>query len=85
MLSNIKTSELEVYAIVLFWPEGPILSLGSVHPTSMTKVTLLGYNTTVDWIKSPSGGIDIIMPHIPISKMPCLWAWVFRMQGVNPV
>ncbi|XP_064599860.1 alpha-L-fucosidase-like [Liolophura sinensis] len=78
-----RVASTAVYAIVLDWPDGDILYLASVSPSLQTNVTLLGYLGTFDWRRPESGGIEIIIPPIPASHMPCKWAWVFRFEGLE--
>ena len=61
-----------------------MLHLGVPEGTSGTTViTLLGYSGALTWHKDPKGGIAINIPHIPFNKMPCDWAWVFKMTSLQ--
>ncbi|KAL3877702.1 hypothetical protein ACJMK2_035368 [Sinanodonta woodiana] len=81
--SKKQESGLSVYAIIQNWPTGQTLTFGAPITTSKTTVSLLGYPNKFNWVPaSPSGGIVIEMPYIPISRMPCQWAWVFKLQNL---
>ena len=41
---------------------------------------LTGYGPDVKWTAAGSSGIVIHTPVIPASKMPCDYAWVFKLQ-----
>ncbi|KAL3877697.1 hypothetical protein ACJMK2_035363 [Sinanodonta woodiana] len=74
---------LSVYAIIQNWPTGQTLTLGAPVTTSNTVVSLLGYPNNFSWSPASSaGGIVIEMPYIPVSVLPCQWAWVFRFQNL---
>jgi alpha-L-fucosidase len=72
-----------VYAITLSWPLGGVLTLGSATPTAQTSVTMLGYKgRNIKWVPRPEGGMDILMPILSDNKMPCQWAWTFKLANV---
>ncbi|ESO99505.1 hypothetical protein LOTGIDRAFT_158596 [Lottia gigantea] len=74
----------DVYAIVLDWPTTSTLSLGAPNPQPDTTVSLLGYNGgTFTWKSRQGGGMDIMIPAISANKMPCQWAWVFKLSGLS--
>ncbi|ESO99512.1 hypothetical protein LOTGIDRAFT_113714 [Lottia gigantea] len=72
----------DVYAIVLEWPQGDTLTLGSPIPSTSTTINLLGYPDQFQYTTRPSGGIDIKIPPIPANKMPCQWVWSFVITGL---
>ena len=72
-----------VYAIVLEWPQGNRLFLGSPSPSTATRVSLLGYHGNFKWEKHPGKGMTIHIPDIPMNRMPCDWAWVFKLTGLT--
>ncbi|XP_053377585.1 alpha-L-fucosidase-like isoform X4 [Mercenaria mercenaria] len=80
---NSKKEGLAVYAIVLKWPTSDSLYLASPTPTPSTRVTLLGYPTPISWQKSSTEGIYLNVPVIPFNKMPCDYAWVFKMENLG--
>ncbi|XP_046572693.1 alpha-L-fucosidase-like [Haliotis rubra] len=71
-----------VYAIVLNWPEA-VLQLGAPKATAATTVSLLGYEGNFSYQDRAGGGINIEIPPIPINKMPCEWAWIFKFTGLQ--
>lgn len=71
-----------VYAITLKWPTNHMLCLGSVRSTSQTKVTILGYPGSLHITQMAGIGLKIDLPDIPFNKMPCDWAWVFKVENV---
>ena len=74
-----------VYAIVLKWPTSGVLSLGSPIPSNgSTKVTLLGLKDEhFSWKPRSGGGMDVIIHPIPFNKIPSIWAWVFKLEGLK--
>jgi alpha-L-fucosidase len=73
--------DTNVYAIMLDWPNSGQLVLGLPQPTSSTNVSMLGYGP-VDYSKNTEGRMVITMPIIPFNKMPCDYAWVFKMENL---
>ncbi|KAH9508467.1 hypothetical protein Btru_055284 [Bulinus truncatus] len=71
-----------VYAIVLKWPSGPNLILADPKPSENTVVTLLGYDGSFKW-HTVASGMLVSIPPIPLNKMPCKWAWVFRLTNIT--
>ncbi|KAK7493258.1 hypothetical protein BaRGS_00015384 [Batillaria attramentaria] len=80
-----STGAVSVYAIALKWPSTDALLLGSPEPTPQTTVTLLGYPQPIQWSKGALGGLSLHLPVIPYNKMPCQWAWVFRLNNLYNV
>ncbi|XP_041364484.1 alpha-L-fucosidase-like [Gigantopelta aegis] len=74
----------DVYAIVLSWPTGENLVLGSPEPDNQhTTVSLLGYTGEFGFKPGQYSGMVIKIPPIPFNKMPCQWGWVFKLQGLK--
>lgn len=73
----------DVYASVLSWPKGNVLTLGAPKATSQTHVSMLGMSGLFDWQKGESGGIDITIPSIPIDKIPSTFAWVIKLENLG--
>ncbi|KAK7085024.1 Tissue alpha-L-fucosidase [Halocaridina rubra] len=76
-----------VYAMILNWPKGGILNLGSVSATPQTKVKMLGYNeedpsNSLEILPVSPTGMQITFPDM--SDVRSLWAWVLVMSGVTP-
>lgn len=78
-----KFSSILVYAFLLEWPENNIVTLGAPKPSNKTVVNLLGHSGYIPWKSGPNGGIQLHIPDIPYSQMPCLWAWTFRIIYLN--
>lgn len=72
-----------VYATALQWPSNNTLFLGAPIPTEQTTVSLLGLHLEIKWTKGKSGGMNLIIPPIPYNQMPCKWAWVFKISGLQ--
>ncbi|CAH1777897.1 unnamed protein product [Owenia fusiformis] len=72
-----------VYAIMLDWPDDDNLSLTHPKPSDKTKVTWLGYTGTLKWSKVSNGGLQIQLPKVSMNKIPCQWAWVFKMEHLE--
>ncbi|OWF35293.1 alpha-L-fucosidase-like isoform X2 [Mizuhopecten yessoensis] len=72
-----------VYAVALQWPDTGVLKLGAPTATSATVVSLLGYPGNLNYTRGSAGGLSIQIPPIPFNKMPCDWAWTFKMTGLS--
>ncbi len=77
-----------VFAIALKWPRSGRLVLGDVTPTSKTRVRMLDTEKNLKWThrsehKNEKTGIVIHVPAIPVSELPCLWAWVFKLSHIE--
>jgi len=82
--SKQSSSGISVYAIALAWPKDGQLILGAVSSTPQTTVSMLGYEVSLKWSsRGAAGGIVVSVPAIPENKMPCQWAWVFKLDHVN--
>lgn len=69
------------YAIVLQWPRNNTLTLGSVKPSSQTRVNMLGFDGELKF--TPLGqGMNVTFPRL--STVTSEWAWVLEMAGVTP-
>lgn len=79
---RIIDNEKFVYAVVLKWPKGNKLFLEAPVTTLQTSVHLLGYKAPMKWTKGESGGINIEIPFISYSDMPCKWSWVFKISNL---
>nr|XP_045615842.1 alpha-L-fucosidase-like [Procambarus clarkii] len=76
-----------VYALVLSWPRGNLLTLGSVLPTPETSISILGYHDNDIrrslQFKFVKKGMQVVFP--PMSDVNSQWAWVLAMSKVKPV
>jgi len=60
--------------------------LGDSTPTSETLVRILGAKKDLKWTLgsqhkgAKQRGIVFHVPAIPVSELPCLWAWVFKLS-----
>ena len=73
-----------VYAILLEWPLTSELTLGAPISTSGTQVTMLGYEGEFNWKPATEkGGMIVTFPSIPVSKLPCQWAWALKLGNVK--
>ncbi|XP_055958366.1 alpha-L-fucosidase isoform X2 [Patella vulgata] len=72
----------DVYAILLDWPTGSTLSLGAPMTQTGTTVQLLGYSGNFKWTARSGKGIDITIPPISASSIPCKWAWTLKLSGL---
>lgn len=80
--NSLTGNDTSVYAIVLQWPNTDLV-LGAPSPTETTKVNLLGYpDAEITWSEA-KGGMILHIPVIPFNKMPCQWAWVFKITGLK--
>ena len=88
VLFRYTSKDNHVFAIALKWPRSGRLALGDVTPTSKTRVKMLGTEKNLKWThgsehKSGKNGIVIHVPAIPVSELPCLWAWVFKLSHIK--
>ncbi|GFO21442.1 alpha-l-fucosidase-like [Plakobranchus ocellatus] len=75
----------DVFAILLKWPEdlSQPLILADPVPTDSTQVSLLGYEgPAFPWIHHVGSGLEISLPMIPATSMPCEWAWVLKLTDI---
>ncbi|KAK7086973.1 Tissue alpha-L-fucosidase [Halocaridina rubra] len=76
-----------VYGIVLHWPKGGLLTLGSVSATPQTHITMLGYNDnnirSSLQAKNVRRGMQIVFPDM--ADVSSQWSWVLVMSGIIPV
>ncbi|CAG5122113.1 unnamed protein product [Candidula unifasciata] len=81
--SKTNTSGTDVYAFIFDWPSTSVLSLGLPKTSAATTISLLGYQELFSYTTRQPAGVDILVPAIPISKLPCLWLWVFKITAVE--
>ncbi|XP_070580011.1 alpha-L-fucosidase-like [Ptychodera flava] len=72
-----------VYGIVLDWPNSDKLLLGAPKTTEQTTIMMLGYPTPLTWSAEQPTGLTVTMPTIPISRLPCQWAWVLKFTNIS--
>ncbi|XP_071815087.1 alpha-L-fucosidase-like isoform X1 [Apostichopus japonicus] len=74
-----------VYAFVLDWPKDNTLDLGAPAPSASTVVTMLGVKTPLQWSKGAKPGVTMTVQFPPLAgpQLPCDYAWVLKMNGVN--
>ncbi|XP_026666695.1 alpha-L-fucosidase isoform X2 [Ceratina calcarata] len=65
-----------LYAIILEWPEGGILHLGSVKTVKIDQLSLLGSELTIKW-NQDSGGLTVLLPAECHKGQP---AWVLKIK-----
>ncbi|GFR67301.1 alpha-L-fucosidase-like [Elysia marginata] len=70
-----------VYAFVFNWPSGDF-TLAAPQVTAETKVTLLGYPTSLSFTGLGQKGIVIHIPPIPFNQMPCMWMWTLKITNL---
>ncbi|CAI9739057.1 alpha-L-fucosidase-like isoform X1 [Octopus vulgaris] len=81
--SKMENNTKVVYATTLLWPNNNMLILGAAKPTSRTVVRMLGYPNTFTYSYYATTGLKIDLPNIPISSLPCDWAWVFKITNLE--
>ncbi|KAH9508466.1 hypothetical protein Btru_055281 [Bulinus truncatus] len=72
----------DVYVVVLQWPSGQRLILADPRPSEDTVVTMLGYPGSFKWASVLSNMV-VSIPSIPINKLPCKWAWIFKLTNIT--
>lgn len=78
-----KGSPDTIYAILLEWPKDDLLRLTAPKLSPSTQVIWLGYHGDELTFHSEESGVVIKLPKISLSEVPCQYAWVFRMTGVQ--
>ncbi|XP_046581904.1 alpha-L-fucosidase-like [Haliotis rubra] len=81
--SKKSATGISVYAIALSWPKGDNLELAAPQAGPATKVALLGYPGYFDFKAGATSGMTIMIPGIPPNRLPCQWAWVFRLDNLK--
>ena len=76
--SNASTNA--VYAMVLQWPSGNVVTIEAVSPSTDTQVSLLGYGT-VKWSTAGSQ-LSVQLPYLPLDT-PLQWVWTLKFEGVS--
>ena len=82
MKKSDRKADTIVYAIVLEWPDHDVLHLGAPNATSQSTVTMLGVPGQLQWSKATGGGIDVMMPQLSPSKVPCKCAWALALRSL---
>jgi len=72
-----------LYAITLGWPESSELTLNRVKVDNAkgAKVTLLGYDKSLDYKVNPAKQLVISVPDLNENQRPCKDAYVFKLSG----
>ncbi|MDN5217475.1 alpha-L-fucosidase [Fulvivirgaceae bacterium BMA12] len=71
----------DLYAISPKYPKGKLIIKG-VKPSKNTKVTLLGYEGELSYIKEGKKMI-VDVPFLTFDELPCQHAWTFKISNVN--
>ena len=71
----------DLYAICLQWP-GRDLVLDSPKTTRETQVSLLGRAEPLKW-ETDGGKLKIQVPVLSVDEIPCRYAYVFKLSGVE--
>ncbi|XP_064628607.1 alpha-L-fucosidase-like [Lineus longissimus] len=78
-----SSNSSNAYAIFLDWPKNNTLNLAVPTATPTTTVSLLGYKgQPIKWQKRSPNGIVVKFPYIPVSQMPCEWAWTLKLTNL---
>ncbi|XP_037785483.1 alpha-L-fucosidase-like isoform X1 [Penaeus monodon] len=75
----------DVYAFVLRWPEDGAVTLGSVLPTSATKVYMLGHvekMKPMQFTKTEKGQLTVMLPLM--HQVRGQWVWVLLLSDIMP-
>ncbi|XP_064478245.1 alpha-L-fucosidase-like isoform X2 [Ornithodoros turicata] len=71
-----------VFAYVLQWPKGNVLTLHSLKLNKASRITLLGYDKgDLAWYTTPEGAVAVEFPAFTPYALPCQWAWTLKIQG----
>ena len=60
------------------------LVIGAVKTTSNSRISLVGYDTEVEWKAAANNTIELSMPYLPVG-IDLKWAWVFKFENVTPM
>ncbi|KAK3538346.1 hypothetical protein QTP70_035221 [Hemibagrus guttatus] len=78
-----KPQEKAVYAFLLSWPTKGYVYLSDPMVSELkTQVVLLGYKP-LKWIPVKPSGLQVYLPTLSPTQMPCSWAWTIRLTGVS--
>jgi alpha-L-fucosidase len=80
--SKNNSNGTDVYAFIFYWPSTPVLSLALPKTSAATTISLLGYPGNLTFKAAQPTGVAILVPAIPVNKMPCQWLWVFKITAV---
>ncbi|XP_029900159.1 plasma alpha-L-fucosidase [Myripristis murdjan] len=72
-----------IYAILLQWPNnGSVILHHPVVTVGKTEVVLLGHGS-VKWAPVKPSGLQVLLPQLSFSQMPCQWAWTLKLTGAT--
>ena len=74
-------NKLAMISLAAGWP-GKELALETPKPTEKTKVAMLGYDGEVSHTVR-DGKIHIKVPQLSVDEVPCLYAYTFKLTGVE--
>ncbi len=78
-----------IYALVIGWPKGDVLTLGSVQvgKNSTTTIQLIGFNGNLNYEQTDSG-LQIRFPNlsevVEQCELGCQWVYALRIEGAIP-
>jgi len=75
------TKEDDLYCICPVYPKNKLV-VKDVKLKSGSKVTMLGYSENLEW-KRKGKNIEIQVPNLTASEVPCSHAWVFKLSGLK--
>jgi alpha-L-fucosidase len=73
--------EDDLYCICPVYPKGKLM-VKDVQLKSGSKVEMLGYNKSIKW-KQKGKNVEIEVPALTASEVPCEFAWTFKLNGVS--
>ncbi|XP_068195257.1 plasma alpha-L-fucosidase-like [Antennarius striatus] len=78
-----KPQKKSIFAILLEWPtKGSVILSEPVVTQGKTQVSLLGHGS-LQWQPVKPRGLQVILPQLSFSQMPCQWAWTLRLTGAS--
>uniref|UniRef100_A0A3Q1HZB6 alpha-L-fucosidase n=1 Tax=Acanthochromis polyacanthus TaxID=80966 RepID=A0A3Q1HZB6_9TELE len=76
-----RPQEKSIFAILLEWPNtGAVILSEPVATQGQTQ--LLGHGS-LQWEPVKPSGLQVLLPQLSFSQMPCQWAWTLRLTGVK--
>ncbi|XP_026163933.1 plasma alpha-L-fucosidase [Mastacembelus armatus] len=78
-----RPQEKAIFAILLEWPNNGSVILGEpVVTQGQTQVMLLGHGS-LKWEPVKPSGLEVVLPQLSFSQMPCQWAWTLKLTGAT--
>jgi alpha-L-fucosidase len=70
-----------LYAICTTWPDEDLV-LDGVVPSKAATISILGIGENLKW-SVKNNNLHIKVPQLTIDKLPCQYAWTFKIENFD--